>query len=135
MAWVPFLIPWSRDFSNFFGSVLLTLHMYIRGSIASQGNHAGSLHNRCSANCEITKFKLHLYYNLICHCQSLHVKSIRYRQIFSGGGAYRTKMKIWSENFSRTSGTQKRASKIFHLRWPFFHRGGTENRSKTIKNR
>ena len=45
---------------------------------------------------------------------------IRYRQIFSGGGGeYRTKMKTWSENFSRASGAQKRGSQIFCLRRAF----------------
>ena len=47
---------------------------------------------------------------------------------FFQGGGYRTKMKIWSENFSCASGAQKKGFPNFSPAAGFFRRGGTENR-------
>ena len=47
---------------------------------------------------------------------------------FSGGRGYRSKMKNWSENFSRASGAQKKGFPNFSPAAGFFRRGGTENR-------
>ena len=47
-------------------------------------------------------------------------------KFFQGG--YRTKMKIWSENFPRASGTQKKGFANFSPAAGFFRCGGTENR-------
>ena len=55
---------------------------------------------------------------ILCLKYTPTAHTIRYRQIFSGG--YRTKMKIWSENFLRAYSAQKRGSQIFHLRRAFF---------------
>ena len=57
--------------------------------------------------------------------------SIRFRQIFSGG--YRTKMKIWSENFLRASGAQKKGSQIFRLRRAFFVVEALKTAKKPLK--
>ena len=54
------------------------------------------------------------------------VYGICYHQIFSWG--YQTKMKIWSEIFSHTSGVQKKVFPNFSPAAGFFRRGATENR-------
>ena len=52
-------------------------------------------------------------------------------KFFQGG--YRTKMKIWSENFSRASGAQKRDSQIFRLCRAFFVVEALKTAKKPLK--
>ena len=76
------------------------------------------MHSERVRSISVKMFGLVVFSQIMYRCASTNfiAINIRYRQIFSGG--YRTKMKIWSENFSHASGAQKKV----------FRRGGTENR-------
>ena len=75
----------------------------------------------------ITEWRMPSFQLSVSYLDSVHMCAAYVIAKFFQGG-YRTKMKIWSENFSRASGVQKKGFPNFLPAAAFFRRGGTENR-------